>query len=49
MLRAFQMVFNLFFGSEYAGIDRKKSINPRIRMSSYKKVNLFLDIALKKW
>jgi len=39
----------VFFGTEYAGIDRKKSINYKILITRCKKVNLFLDIALKKW
>jgi hypothetical protein len=38
-----------FVDPEYVGIDRKKSINPKILITGCKKVNLFLDIVPGKW
>ena len=38
-----------FVDPEYAGIDRKKSINPKILIIGCEKVNLLLDIGSGKW
>jgi hypothetical protein len=38
----------VFIDSEYVGIDCKKSINPKLLITGYKKINLTLDIVLGK-